>query len=341
MTNRTTAALDEAAPAQIRWGICGTGHMAGVIAQELLTLGDAGARLCAVGSRSRDAAEAFAHRHGVARAHASYAALAQDPDIDVIYIATPPSLHAQIALACIGNGKAVLCEKPFALNAAEAARMIRAARERRVFLMEAMWTRFLPAVAAVRETVASGALGALRLVIGGGGYVPAFDPTLPLFDRALGGGVLLDAGIYLVSLASMLLGTPSEVLARGRLGPSGVDEQEAILLSHASGAQAMLYVSLGTRRSPDFEILGEHGRLLIEAPVFRPTRLVLRCGDLPPVVSEYPIADSGYAAELLAVMAALRSQRRECLVMPLNETLSIMHTLDAARACLGLAYPQE
>jgi predicted dehydrogenase len=325
----------------IGWGICGTGRMASVIATELAALRGAGAELRAVGSRSLTAAQAFATRHGVPRAHASYAALAHDPDVDVVYVATPPSLHAEHTLACLEQGKAVLCEKPFARNAAEAARMIRLARERRLFLMEAMWTRFLPAVVAARETVASGTLGPVRLVVGGGGYVPAFDPKLPLFDRSLGGGVLLDAGVYLVSLTSMLLGPPTEVAAHGQLGPSGVDQQEVVMLRHGGGAQAALYVSLLTRRSPDLEILCESGRLLIDAPVFRPTRLVLRRGDAPPIVSEHPVTGSGYGGELIEVMAGIAAGRLESPVMPLDETLSVMQTLDTIRAALGLAYPGE
>lgn len=329
------------APVPVRWGICGTGRMAATIAQELRGLGAAGAELVAVGSRTRSSAEAFAQRFAIPRAYASYADLARDPQLDVVYVATPPSLHAENALACLAARKAVLCEKPFALNAPEAMRMVRTAREQRVFLMEAMWTRFLPALGAVRAIIAAGTLGPLRLVTGGGGFVPHFDPQAPLFNPALGGGVLLDAGVYLVSLASMLLGPPLEVLAQGEIGASGVDEQEAILLRCARGAQALLYVSLKARRSPDLEILGEAGRLRLEAPVFRPTQLTLTQRDAPPVTTDYPVAGSGYAPQLLEVMATLTQGRRESTIMPLAETVGVMRTLDAIRAALGLKYPQE
>jgi predicted dehydrogenase len=332
-----------AAPAHppIRWGICGTGRMAAVMAGELNGLIDQGAYLAAVGSRTRAAGAEFAQRFRIPRAHGSYADLARDPEIDVVYIATPPSLHCENTLACLENRKAVLCEKPFALNAREAVRMIRAAREHGVFLMEAMWTRFLPALAAVRATMAAGSLGPVRLVTGGGGFIPQFDPAAPLFDRHLGGGVLLDAGVYLVSLASMLLGPPTEIIARGRLGASGVDEQDVILLRHAAGAEALLYVSLNTRRAPDLEILGEQGRLRLEAPVFRPTRLSLTRGESATAVSEYPVTGSGYAPQLIEVMSALRAGRQESPIIPLAESLSIMKTLDAIRAAVGLVYPQE
>jgi len=330
-----------ATPAAVRWGICGTGRMATTIAEELRGLHADGAELHAVGSRSRATARAFAQRFGIPRAHGSYADLARDEAVDVVYIATPPALHAENALACIARGKAVLCEKPFALNAHEAMGMVRAARARRVFLMEAMWTRFLPAIAALRALVAAGTLGRLRLVTGGGGFIPSFDPHAPLFDPRLGGGVLLDAGVYLVSLASLLLGPPSAILAQGELGASGVDEQEAILMRCPGGALAALYVSLQARRSPDLEVLGTAGRLLVGAPVFRPTRLTLTLGSEPAVVSEHPIAGSGYGPQLQEVMGALRQGRLESAVMPLAETLGVMRALDSIRACLGLRYPQE
>ncbi len=315
--------------------------MAATIATELRSLGAEGAELHAVGSRSLAVAQAFAQRFGIARAHGSYADLARDEGIDVVYIATPPALHAENALACLARGRAVLCEKPFALNAREAMDMVRAARTQRVFLMEAMWTRFLPVLAQVRAIVAAGTLGRLRMVTGGGGFIPAFDPDAPLFNRALGGGVLLDAGVYLVSLASMLLGPPSVILAQGELGPSGVDEQESILLRCADGAQALLYVSLQARRSPDLEVLGSAGRLHLGAPVFRPTRLTLTVGDGSPLVTEHPVAGSGYGPQLVEVMTALRQGRLESPVMPLSETLTVMRVLDSVRMSLGLKYPQE
>jgi dihydrodiol dehydrogenase / D-xylose 1-dehydrogenase (NADP) len=326
---------------EIRWGICGTGRMASTIATELAALNGDGAQLCAVGSRSLAGAENFARSHNVPRAHGSYTDLARDPGVDVVYIATPPSLHCENALACIKYRKAVLCEKPFALNASEAVRMVRAAREGGVFLMEAMWTRFLPALTAVRTLIADGTLGRIRLLVGGGGFVPAFNPRSPLFDHRLGGGVLLDAGVYLVSIASLLLGRPDEIIARGVLGRSGVDEQDVILLRHRGGELALFYVSLATRRAPDLEILGEGGRLVIEAPVFRPTRLTLFRADAAPCVLEHPVDGSGYRGELLEVMAALRAGRRESPVVPLGESVAIMRTLDSIRAAVGLRYSQD
>lgn len=330
---------------EVRWGIVGTGRMAATIAAELQAAHGLGMRLVAVASRDADRGRLFAARHTVPgqpspRAWTGVEALAQD-ELDAVYVATPHVRHAADALACLAGGKAVLCEKPFTLNAAEAERVAAAARAGGRFLMEALWTRFLPAIAALRERLAGGALGRVRTIVGGGAFVPELPPGHYLRDPALGGGALLDAGVYLVSLASMLLGMPIRVRAGGLLGASGVDEQVAIVLSHADGAQALLYVSLQARRSPDLEILCERGRIRVWAPVFRPTRLSVWPADGGEQVLEFPVEGSGYGAQLAEVCAALRAGRTESAIMPVAESVSIMRTLDAVRAELGLRYPAE
>jgi predicted dehydrogenase len=244
-------------------------------------------------------------------------------------------------LACLQGGKAVLCEKPFTLNAHEAERVIAAARSRRVFVMEALWTRFLPAVVALREMIVAGAIGRVQMLIGGGAFVPDFGPEHYLLDKRLGGGVLLDAGVYLVSMASMILGAPSRILASGSLGRHGIDEQDAIVLEHPDGSSALLYVSLRARRSPDLEILGDGGRIRVAAPVFRPAKLTIWEKDGSESTRDFPIAGSGYGYQLLAVSDAVRAGRHESTVMPLAESLSIMQSLDAVRRQIGLVYPGE
>jgi predicted dehydrogenase len=325
----------------VGWGILGTGRMAAALATEIAALRTAGVEVTAVASRSRERARAFAAQHGIHHAWDSPEDLASDPAVDAVYIATPHVLHCNNAISCLEAGKAVLCEKPFTLNAREAQRVIDAARRRGVFLMEAMWTRFLPSVVALRGKLAEGAIGRVHLVVGGGAFVPAFDPGHYLFDRELGGGVLLDAGVYLVSMASMILGPPTAVLAHGRLGQQGVDEQDAVVLGHADGSSALLYVSLHARRSPDLEILGSDGRIGVAAPVFRPARLRTWGTDGAETVQEYPIDGSGYGYQVLEVAGALRAGRTESDVMPLAESLSVMKTLDEVRRQIGLAYPGE
>lgn len=331
--------MSPAAP--VRWGIVGTGHMAAVLAAEFAAITDDEAQLVAVCGRDAERTAAFAAGHGIRRTHADFPALARDPDIDALYIATPHTLHHDCMLAAIEAGKAVLCEKPFTVNAAQAAEVIDAARRRSVFVMEAMWTRFLPAIAALRKLLAGGAIGRIQMLVGGGAFMPDRSGNHYLFDPQRAGGVLLDAGVYLVSLASMLLGTPARIQASGRMGASGVDEQDAMLLDHESGATACLYVSLHSKRPPELEILGDAGRIRIPAPVFRPAHLVLWDREGRELRMEHPIEGSGYGYQLRAVNAALRAGLTGCPIMPLEESMAIMRTLDGIRARIGLVYPGE
>jgi predicted dehydrogenase len=324
----------------VRWGIIGTGRMAATIAGELAALSPQGFECVAVASRDLERARSFAAQHGVRRGYDSVERLVEDAEVDAVYVATPHSRHATDMLACIAAGKPVLCEKPFTLDAAEAERVVNAAQSNAVPVMEAMWTRFLPAVVALRRMLAEGEIGTVRLLVGGGAFIPRFDPTHYLFDPTLGGGVLLDAGVYLVSLASLVLGSPQRVLASGRLGATGVDEQDAILLDYGS-ASAMLYVSLQARRPPDFEILGEAGRIRLEPPVFRPTRLTIWDERGEQRIEEHPVDGSGYGPQLVAFAEAVSLGKRECATMPLAETVAIMRTLDAVRAQVGLHYPDR
>jgi predicted dehydrogenase len=325
----------------VRWGIVGTGRMASMMAGELAGLGCHGTELGAVASRQLDTARNFALRHSIPAACDSIDELAARADIDVVYIATPHVRHCDDMLACLEGGKSVLCEKPFTLNAPEAERVVAAARARGLFAMEAMWTRFLPCMVALRAHLADGTLGSVRMLVGGGAFVPAPEAGHYLFDRHLGGGVLLDAGVYLVSMASMILGTPRRILACGALGRTGVDEQDAMLLEHADGACAALYVSMRARRAPDFEILADGGRIRIEPPVFRPTRLTLWDASGEQRSEEYAIDGSGYGYQVLEVSKAIREGRRESAIMPLDETLSIMRTLDSIREQVGMRYDRD
>jgi predicted dehydrogenase len=317
--------------AAIRWGILGTGRMAAQMATELRSLREAGAELVAVGSRSYRAAAAFAARFGITRPCGSYLQLAADREIDIVYVATPPSEHAAHMMLCLQSGKAVLCEKPFTTDAAQARQVLDLARQRGLFVMEAMWTRFLPAVLALRRLISERAVGRPELLVGGGAFVPAYDPHSYLFSSRLGGGVLLDCGVYLISLSSLLLGSVRAVHASGDIGVHGVDESNAFILDHAGGARALLYVSMRARRPPDLELVGEHGRIHVGAPVFRPTRLTLSRSDGGNEALEFPIEGSGYHYQIIAAMEAMRRGRLEVADMPWSETLSIVSVMDDIR----------
>lgn len=325
----------------LRFGIVGTGRMAASFATELGALKGADIVAAAVASRRLAGAEAFAAKHGVERAYGSYEDLAADPDIDVAYIATPHVYHEAHTLLCLHSGKHVLCEKPFAINAAQADRMIECAHASGRFLMEALWTRFLPAIRAAREHVAAGALGRISLVTGGGAFVPGANADQYVLNRSLGGGVLLDAGVYYVSLVQGFLGPALGVKATGIIGSHGVDEQDQWLSEHAEGAQAGCYVSLRARRPPELEILGERGRMLLHAPVFCPTRLTLMRPGQADEIQHYSIEGSGYRYQALEVLRCVRSGLGESPELPLAESRAVMVTMDQIRAQVGMRYSGE
>jgi predicted dehydrogenase len=315
--------------------------MAHTIARELREMRDE-AELVAVGSRTEESARAFAAAHDIRHACADPAAVARSEDVDILYVATPHPAHVDGILAGLRAGKAVLCEKPLTLNAREGARVVAESRQRGLFLMEALWTRFLPAIVALRRVLQDGAIGEIQLITGGGAFIPGSPETHYLLDRHRGGGVLLDAGVYLLSLTSMILGRPDSVLASAAIGPtSGVDERDAMILRHRGGAHALLYVSLHARRPPDFEILGTRGRIRLEAPVFRPASFTRWTSTGEQTTYDHPIVGSGYGYQLRAVMDAVRRGQRECEEMPLDESLAILATMDEIRRQTGVAYPGE
>ncbi len=323
----------------VRWGILSTGGIARQFARGLAYA--PGAQLVAVGSRSQANAEAFGDEFGVPRRYASYEALAADPDLDVIYIGTPHPFHAANSLLCIEAGKAVLCEKPFTLNARQASAVIRAARERGVFLMEALWTRFTPVMHKVRALLAEGAIGRPRMVTADFGFHAPFDPESRLFNRALGGGALLDVGVYPVSLASMVFGAPPRISTMAHLGATGVDEQAAMIFGYEDGALAVLSCAISVMTPMEATITGERGMIRLPANWWMPQECILSLEGEPEQTFELPFTGNGYNYEALEVMRCLREGLLESPIMPLDETLALMQTLDNIRSQWGLRYPEE
>lgn len=321
-----------------RWGILSTGNIAAQFAAGLAVLPDA--ELVAVGSRTADSANAFGDRFGVPRRHASYEALANDPDVDVIYIGTPHTLHQDNSLLCLRAGKPVLCEKPFAINGRQAEQVVGYARERGLFLMEAMWTRFLPHVERVRQIIAAGTIGEVRMVHASFCFRTRLDPAHRLFDPALGGGALLDVGVYPVSLASMLLGPPASITGVAHLGSTGVDEQFAVTHGYAGGQVALLSAAIRTSAPHEALILGTEGRIKLHDAWWKPSLLTLTTADGDETIEPEAVGN-GYNYQAAEVMRCLREGRTESPIMPLDETLSIMRTLDDIRAQWGLRYPAD
>lgn len=324
---------------KIRWGIIATGGIAGQFATGLKSL--PGAQLLAVGSRSRENADKFAQKHGIPRAYASYEELTGDPDVDVVYIATPHTFHKENSLLCLKKGKAVLCEKPFTINAREAREVVDLAREKKLFLMEAMWTRFLPAMVKLRQLLTDGAIGEPRMLFADFGFRARFDPQHRLFNPALGGGSLLDVGIYPLSLSSMIFGSPSRISAHACFCDIGVDEQAAIILKHGQGQLSLLSCALRTPTPQEVTLMGTEGKMKIHSPWWHGDRMTLSVDGKDDELIELPYEGNGYNCEAAEVMNYLREGRLESDIMPLDETLSIMKTMDAIREQCGLKYPME
>ncbi|WP_438434213.1 Gfo/Idh/MocA family protein [Gorillibacterium sp. sgz500922] len=323
----------------IKWGILGAGWISGKFARDLAFA--EGAELAAVAARSLDKAQAFAEEHGIPRAYGSYAELAMDPEIDIVYIGTIHPAHKADLLLCLNAGKAVLCEKPFTMTAAEAEEAARAAEEHGVFLMEAMWTRFLPPIRKVREWLDEGRIGEVRLVKADFGFDAGWNPEGRLLNPQLGGGTLLDAGIYPISFASFVFGEqPKRIASNVRIGETGVDEQFSLLFDYGDGKTAQLNAAVRLPIGNEAWIVGTKGRIHLSGFLNARTAELYADGEDPAVFTDDREAD-GYAFEAEAAMACLRAGKRQHEAMPLAETVDIMRTLDRIRADWKLTYPFE
>ncbi len=326
----------------VRWGVIGTGGIASKFVADLALLDDA--EVVAVGSRSRAGADEFADRWSVPHRHASYADLVSDPDVDVVYVATPHPGHRDAALLSIEAGKAALVEKPFTMNASEARSLADAARARGTFLMEAMWTRFLPHVVAVRELLADGALGDVRTVVADHGQWFPRDAEHRLFAPDLGGGALLDLGIYPVSFASMVLGTPTSVTAVSDPAFTGVDAQTSMVLRAGHGRHAVLTTTLSAETANTAVVSGTDGRIDVDSVWYRPVGFTLSRRDGRAMRSErreFPHEGNGLRHQAAEVGRCLAAGLTESPVLPLDETVAIMATLDEVRRQIGLRYAAD
>jgi len=324
--------------AKTRWGILSTGSIAKKFAEGLAVI--EGAELTAVGSRSQEKADAFGTQFKIPHRHASYEALAADPDVDAIYVATPHTLHMEDTLLCLKHGKAVLCEKPFAIDAAQTKKMISFARRKKIFLMEAMWTHFFPAVAKIRELIAQGAIGEVRLMRADFCFRGGWNPQSRLFDPKLGGGALLDVGVYTVAFAHMVYGrAPAKLSGMSHLGETKVDEQSAMILGYPDGAMAVLTCAVRTSTPHEAAIFGTDG--WIKIPVFwQPDKIIVNHGGKEEEIA-FPRLGNGYSYEAAEVGRCLREGKLESDIMPHEKTLAIMRTLDKLRKLGGVKYPGE
>ncbi len=315
----------------LRWGVIGTGGIARAWTADM-RLSDSG-RVVAVGSRSQESAERFGDDLDVPARHASYQSLVEDGDVDAIYVATPHPRHHDDAMLALAAGKPVLVEKPLTMDAAQARSLVAAARERGLFLMEAMWTRFLPHIVEVRRLLAEGVLGEIVQLSADHGQWFAPDPTHRIFAPELGGGALLDLGVYPVSFASMVLGKPQRIQSAIEPAMTGVDGQTSMLFTYHGGAQALITCTSLARSPTRAAIVGTQARIEIDTDFYRPTNftLITRAGEHTRF--EVPHEGSGLRHQADEVARCLRDGLLESPVMTLDESISIMETMDAVVAC--------
>jgi predicted dehydrogenase len=322
----------------IRWGILGAGGIAAAFADAVRAT--TRAQLAAVGSRDHVRAERFATAHGIPTTHLGYRDLVEDPQVDVVYVATPHSEHRDHALLAIAAGKHVLVEKAFTRNAAEAEEVFAAARAAGVFVMEAMWTRHLPHVAALHQVIDSGEIGQVVTVQADHGQYFPFDPAHRLYDPALAGGALLDLGVYPVSFAHDLLGVPDEVRALGQLTETGVDGQIGMTLSYGDRAQALLTTTLWAKTPTTAAISGTEGTITVEGSFYAPTSFRVQRRDGRAWTFEQPV-EHGLQYEAAEVARRVAEGATESPRMTWADTLGVMRTMDEIRAQVGVVYPGE
>jgi len=323
----------------LRWGILATGGIAHAFTSDLRT---AGLQVSAVGSRSAASAERFAAEFAIPRAHSSYEELVSDPDVDIVYVSTPHPMHAENAILALEHGKHVLVEKPFTLTEAEAAAVRAVAAERGLLAMEAMWTRYLPHMIRIRELVETGALGDVRAVFADHTQKISSDPSHRLNSLELGGGALLDLGIYPVSFAWDILGAPTAITSSATIGPTGVDDEVATIFTHASGALSTSTSASHAAGPNTAHIVGTDARIDIDKTWYTPTsfRLVAPYGTVLEAY-ESQVEGRGMQYQAIAAERYVNAGQIDSDILPIDETVAIMGTLDEVRRQIGLVYPSE
>lgn len=323
----------------LRWGILGPGGIARAFTRDLRL---AGLDVAAVGSRRAEVATAFAEEFEVARVHTSYDDLVSDPDVDIVYIATPHPFHVEQAILALRHGKHVLVEKPFTLTGAQARAVRDAARETGLLAMEAMWTRYLPHMERIRALVADGALGELRAVFADHTQRISSDPSHRLNNLDLGGGSLLDLGVYPISFAWDMLGAPTAVTAAARIGETGADVEVATIMTHVGGALSTS-ISASQSAGPNLaHVVGTDARIDIDRVWYNATSFRLTAPD-GTVLEDYvsQVDGRGMQYQALAAERLVAAGAADSDVLPIDETVAIMETLDEIRGIIGVHYPGQ
>lgn len=320
---------------KIKWGIIGPGKIARKFTRSLEHVKDA--ELYAVASRSKDRAKAFAEETGAKKAFESYEEMLQDSEVDVVYVATPHVFHHEHTLLCLDYGKAVLCEKPFAINRKQVEEMITKAKEKQVFLMEAMWTPFLPHIKYVSEVITSGKYGKVKKLTADFGFAAPFDENGRLFKKSLGGGSLLDIGIYPIFLALHSLGKPEEISAKAQLGTTNIDEVCEVVFRYGNGSIAQLKSSIIEHTPTAAEFILENAILKIHSRWHEPATVTIVTSE-ESFSKTFEAASYGYEYEIAHVQEMLRKGKSESDVMSFEKSLELISMLDEIRKKIGLEY---
>lgn len=325
---------------RLNWGIIATGWIADLFTRDLIANGHS---VTAVASRSQHKASEFAARFDIATAHGSYEALAADNNVDLVYIATPHPFHVIAAELCISAGKHVLVEKPFTLNAPQAYRVKSLAQTHGVFVMEAMWTRFLPHMVSLREVLASGVIGDIRSLVATHTQDLPADPGHRLNDLSLGGGALLDLGVYPISFAFDLLGKPETILASGRLRETGADAEASMIFRYASGAVALLLSASDAPGANRAEINGSAGHVELDGVWYSPTsyRIYASNGELQSHFGPAKFKGRGMHFQAVEFERLVSQGEMSSPVMSIDQSIEIMETMDEIRRQIGVKYPDD
>ncbi len=324
---------------KVKWGILGTGNIAKKFAECLKYVDNA--ELWGVGSRFQESADNFMTDLDIPKRYSSYQALIDDPDVQIIYVSTLNHLHYENTLACLNAGKAVLCEKPFTINAKEAKELIDLSRSKNLFLMQGLWSRYFPVYVQVREWLQKGTIGEVEMLTVSHGFRGDFNPNSRLFNPEYGGGALLDVGIYTHSLASMVLGPVKSVQAKAEIGPSGVDELLATILHHENGGISVLQSSFRTNMINQAIIMGSKGYIRIAPAYWRPRKVYLCMNGEEEQEFNMQIDSHGFQFEAQEAQDCMLAGKLESDIMSNDETLALMELLDTIRDKIGLTYPME
>jgi predicted dehydrogenase len=319
-----------------RWGILGAGRIAEKFATALQATERA--QVYAIASRDLSRSKAFAGRYQATRYYDSYEQLVTDPEVDIIYIATPHAFHCEQTLLCLRHKKAVLCEKPMSLSYEQTSKMAAVARQQQVFLMEGMWSRFMPSINKAKELIEAGSIGILQHINCDFGFAAPFNPQGRLYNKTLGGGAILDVGVYAVFLASYLFGEPSSIQSHSRLTVTGVDEYSNVILQYPGGQTAHLFTSINLQTPICAHLLGSKGRIELPAPWYKTTDLTIHLHSGEKQQLHFPHESNGFEYEIREVTDCLDNGFQECPAMPLDFSLSLSKIMDTLLQQAGVHF---